>query len=155
MLCWRQWLMVSMFELCNHMFQTAISHEYLLTCRKRFELVHLLVPWVHTMIQQQSFIMMRVVAMSLKLEIKLFINMYKPSEYKHNSRTRTPCTNLPTLEVWEWCSHMAPKMHLSSHRVAVVTQGSMGIIPLLWQPVHLEHSEGRKFCPLWAHLLSI
>ena len=52
-------------------------------------------------------------------------------------------------------SHMPSHKHLSSDRVTVRPQFSMGILPLPWQPVGLELIDGKPLCPLWAHLLSI
>ena len=50
--------------------------------------------------------------------------------------------------------HMGPIMPLSSHREAIVSQGSMGKMPLLWHLVGQVLSERRQFHPIWTHLLS-
>ena len=100
--------------------------------------------------------------MRIKLEVIIFIIIYHPSDgrvfrsvSKYIETNSSGCLSSNPRGVRGRFSHLLPNMYFSSHRVSVVTQGSMVIITLPWQTVGLEHSEGRKFHPLWAHLLSI
>ena len=94
-------------------------------------------------------------------EMIFFIQMYNLSdgtEFRSVSTYWRPTSQVahrPTLKVWVNIFHLLPNMDLSSYRVAVVTPGSMCVIPLLWHLVGLEILEQRKFSPLWALLLSI
>ena len=81
--------------------------------------------------------LMRVVTMRLKMKILLFIKLYHPSDgssftsvstYLHNHSSGCPSFKPQGVRVS--CSHMGPIMPLSTHREAVVSQGSMGLMPL-------------------------
>ena len=96
------------------------------------------------------------------MEIIFFIKLYHPSDatafrsvstYFRDKSSLNPSSNPQGVRVR--ASHLPPNMHLSSHRGAVGPQASMGIIPVPWQSLGLELSEGRQLHPLWAHLLSI
>jgi len=104
---------------------------------------------------------MRVAAMKLKIEITLLLKFYHPfdgssftsvSTYFQNNISDCPLSN--PRDVRFGTSHMGPIMALFSHREPVVSQGSMGIMPLLWQCIGMDFSEGRQLCLLGAHLLS-
>jgi len=51
-------------------------------------------------------------------------------------------------------SHFGPITRLSSHRRSVVSQCFLGSMPLPWQPLGLNFSDGRQLHLLCAHLLS-
>lgn len=105
--------------------------------------------------------LMRMVAMRLKMGIILFINMYHTSDatsfisvstYLQNKSTECQSSNLGSVRVRT--SHMLPHTHFTDHRVVDGQQGSMGIIPMPWQQVGLELSEGRQLCQICTHLIS-
>ena len=100
---------------------------------------------------------MRVVAMSIMMEIIFFIKMYHPSDgtafrsvstYLETNSSGCPLSN--PQGVMGRSSNLLPNTHLSPHRMSVVISGSMGIIPLPWYPVGLKFAEGRECHPLWT-----
>ena len=104
---------------------------------------------------------MRVLTMRLKMEILLMVKLYCTSDgssftlvstFLQNNSSGCPFSKPRGVRVRT--SHMGPITHLYSQREAVVFQVSMGIMPLLWQPVGQEFSEGRQIYPLGSHLLS-
>lgn len=83
---------------------------------------------------------MRVVVMRLKMEIKMFIKLYQPSDGSsltsasiYFQKSSSGFQSFSTHGVRVRASHMGPITHLYSHREAVVLQGSMGVLPLPWQ----------------------
>ena len=95
------------------------------------------------------------VGMSLKMDITLFIYMQHPnngssftsvSTYIQNNRSVCPISNPTDMRLR--VSLILPKSPLSSLILAGCLQGLMGIMPLPWQTVDLEFSEGRQLCPL-------
>ena len=105
--------------------------------------------------------LMRVVTMSINIEKILFVKMYHHSQgstftsvstYLQNKGSVCPSFNPQIVRVRNF--HLLPNTHHSSYRVAVVPQGSLGLIPLPWQPVDLELSEGSQLHPFRAPMLS-
>jgi len=94
---------------------------------------------------------MRVVAMSLQMEIRVFIQEDHPSD-----GTSLPSTSTYLQCKSSWCPslnsqalsmsiyHIWSLTHIFSHREFVWSQGSMPIISVPWPPLSLHLSEGRQ-----------
>jgi len=92
----------------------------------------------------------------------VFIKMYNPSDWTtfrlvstYGEYNSSGWLSFNTWGLRVRSAHLLFKTYYSSHRLGVVTQVTVGIIPEPWQPVGLEHSEGRQCHPLWSQLLSI
>ena len=99
--------------------------------------------------------LMRVLVMRLKMEIIPSVKFYHTSDESsftsvstNLQKNNSGCPSSNPLGVWVRTSHMGPIMHFYSHREAILFQGSMGFMPLPWQPVCWELSEGRQLCHL-------
>ena len=105
---------------------------------------------------------MRVVAMSLQMEIIVFLQEDHPSD---GSNFPSTSTNLQSKSSWSpslnsqglrvRISHIWPITHLFSHRQVVRSQGSMGIISVPWPPLRLHLSEGRQLHTHWGTKFSL
>ena len=109
----------------------------------------------YIMIKQEACIidvllgnLMRVVAMRLKMELILFLKLYHPhdgtsftlvSTYLQNHGSGCPSYNPRVLRVRP--SHMGKILPLYAQSEPVMSQGSMGIMPLPLKPVVLDHLE--------------
>ena len=105
---------------------------------------------------------MEVVAMSLKMEIRVFIQ-----EDHKSDGSPFPSTSTFLQSKSSWCpslnsqglrlrmSHIWPITHLFSHRDVVWSQGSKGIISVPWPPLALHLSEGRQLHTLGKPIFSI
>ena len=98
----------------------------------------------YRMMNLQAYVMdfcfssvMRIVAMRVKMEIIFFIQIYNPfdrtafrsvSTYFETNSSGCTSSNPRGLRVRP--SHLLPNTHLPSNILAVVTKGSMNIIPL-------------------------
>ena len=105
---------------------------------------------------------MEVVAMSLKMEIRVFIQEDHPSDGSSFPSTSTDlqsksswCPSLNSQGVRVRMSHIWPITHLFSHREVVWSQGSMGILSVPWPLLGLHLSEERHLHTLGNPIFSI
>ena len=105
--------------------------------------------------------LMRMVAMRRMLEILLIIQLSNTSNGSsfHLVSTylqimRSGCPRYNPLAVTVRASHFGPIPRLSSHIRCVVSQYLVRSMPLPWQPLGLNFSDGRQLHLLCAHLLS-
>ena len=96
-------------------------------------------------------ILTRVVAIWFKMETILLIKQFHTcdgfsftsvSTYLQNNRSGCPSSNRQCVRIR--ASQMGSNTPLCSHGEAIVSQGLMGILPLLWQPVGLQCWDGRQ-----------
>ena len=165
---WRQRHLVSWFGLWNEVFQMGICFESFIMCREipkvagsLFTLKYIMTKWQDSIINVLLGSLSRVVAMRLKMEIILFLNLHHPSDgtsfisvstYVQNTSSGCKLSNPRVVRVR--ASHMGPITPLSSHREPVVSHGLMGITPWPCKPVGLDHFEGSQLHSFWTHLLS-
>ena len=83
---------------------------------------------------------MKVVNIRLRLEIILIVEFYNTSDGSSFTSVSTyfqkkssGCLSYNPRSVWMSAFYMGSKTHLSSQRETVVSQDSMGIIPLPWE----------------------
>lgn len=105
--------------------------------------------------------LMRMVAMRRMLEILLIIQLSNTSNGScfnlvstYLQIMRSGCPRYNQLGVTVRASHFGPIPRLSSHRGCVVSQYLVRSMPLPWQPLGLNFSDGRQLHLLCAHLLS-
>ena len=105
--------------------------------------------------------LMRMVAMRRMLEILLIIQLSNTSNGScfnfvstYLQIMRSGCPRYNQLGVTVRASHFGPIPRLSSHRGSVVSQSMVGSVPLPWQPLGLNVSDGRQLHLRCAHLLS-
>ena len=105
---------------------------------------------------------MRVLAMSLQMEIIVFIQEEHPSDGSSFPSTSTFlqsksswCPSLNSQGLRLRMSHIWPITHHFSHREVVWSQGSMGIISVPWPPLALHRSEGRQLHTLGNPIFSL
>ena len=105
--------------------------------------------------------LMRMVAMRRMLERILIIQLSGTSNgssfnllSSHLQIMRSGCPMYNQLGVTVRASHFGPITRLSSHRGCVVSQYLVRSMPLPWQPLGLNFSDGRQLHLLCAHLLS-
>ena len=104
--------------------------------------------------------LMRMVAMRRMLEILLIIQLSNTSNGScfnlvstYLQIMRSGCPRYNQLGVTVRASHFGPIPRLSFHRGCVVSQYLVRSMPLPWQPLGLNFSDGRQRHPLCAHLL--
>ena len=151
------------------LFQMALKHNSFFTWRNSLEVFCPRIPGRYHMFKHQASrihielgSLMRVVAMSLQMEIIVFIQKDHPSD-----GSSFPSTSTDLQSKSSWCpslnsqclsgrmSHIWPISHLFSHREVVWAQGSMGIISVPWPPLALHHAEGRQLHTLGNPIFSI
>ena len=105
--------------------------------------------------------LMRMVAMRRMLEILLIIQLSNTSNgssfHLVSTYLQIMSSGLPMYNnrgVTVRASHFGPITRVSSHRGSVVSQCLVGSMPLPWQPLGLNFSDGRQLHLLCAHLLS-
>ena len=161
--------MVSLFVPWDVLFQMAMKHNSSFTCRNSLEVFCPLIPLRYHMCKHQASrihielgSLMRVVAMSLQMEIIVFIQEDHPSDGSSFPSTSTDlqsksswCPSLTSQGVRGRMSHIWPITHLFSHREIVQAQGSMGIISVPWPPLGLHLSEGRQLHTLGKKIFSL
>ena len=147
----------------------AMKHNSLFTCRNSFEVFCPRIPLRYHMFKHQASIihiylgsLWRVVAISLQMEIILFIK-----EDQQSDGSSFPSTSTDLQSKSSWCpslnsqglrvrmSHIWPITHLFSHRESVRAQGSMGIISVPKPLLALHLSEGRQLHTLGNPIFSI
>ena len=169
MLGGEHWGMVSLFVPWDVLFQMAMKHNSFFTWRNSLEVFCPRIPLRYHMCKHQASrihielgSLMRVVAMSLQMEIIVFIQEDHPSDgssfpststYLQSKSSWCPSLNSQGLRVR--LSHIWPITHLFSHREVVWAQGSMGIISVPWPPLGLHLSEGRQLHTLGNPIFSI
>ena len=135
----------------------AMQHDSFSTCRNSLEVFSPLIPLRYHMCKHQASrihielgSLMRVVVMSLQMEIIVFIRKDHPSDGSSFPSTSTFlqsksswCPSLNSQGLILRMSHIWTITHLFSHREVVWAQGSMGIISVPWPPLGLHLSEGR------------
>ena len=104
---------------------------------------------------------MRVVAMSLQMEIIVFIQEDHPSDGSSFPSTSTDlqsksswCPSLNSQGLRVRMSHIWPITHLFSHRERVRAQGSMGILSVPW-PLLALHLSKEGNSTHWGTQLSL
>ena len=161
--------MESFFGHWDALFQMAMKHNSFFTWRSSLEVFCPLNPLRYHMFKYQASrihielgSLMRVVAMSLQMEIIVFIQEDHPSD-----GSSFPSTSTFLQSKSSWCpswnsqglrlrmSHIWPITHLFSHRDVVWSQGSKGIISVPWPPLALHLSEGRQLHTLGKPIFSI
>ena len=169
MLGGEHWGMVSLFVPWDVWFQMAMKRNSFFTCRNSLEVFCPRIPLRYHMCKHQASrihielgSLMRVVAMSLQMEIILFIQ-----EDHKSDGSPFPSTSTFLQSKISWCpslnsqglrvrmSHIWPITHLFSHREIVRAQGSMGIISVPWPPLGLHLSEGRQLHTLEDTIFSL
>ena len=151
------------------LFQMALKHNSFFTWRNSLEGFCPLIPLRYHMCKHQASrihielgSLMRVVAMSLQMEIIVFIQEDHPSDgssfpststYLQSKSSWCPSLNSPVLRLR--MSHIWPTTRLFSHREVVRAQGSMGIISVPWPPLGLHLAEGRPLHTLGNTIFSI
>jgi len=151
------------------LFQMAMKHNSFFTWRTSLEVFCPLIPLRYHMFKHQASrihielgSLMRVVAMSLQMEIIVFIQEDHPSggssfpstsTYLQSKSSWCPSLNSQGLRVR--MSHIWPITHLFSHRESVRAQGSMGIISVPKPLLALPLSEGRQLHTLGNPIFSI
>jgi len=133
MLGGEHWGMVSLFVHWDVLLQTAMKHNLFFTCRNSLEVFCPLIPLRYHMCKHQASrihielgSLMSVVAMSLQMEIRVFIPEDHPSDGSSFPSTSTYlqsksswCPSLNSQGVRGRMSHMWPITHLFSHREVV------------------------------------
>ena len=161
--------MVSLFVPWDVLFQMAMKHNSFFTWRNSLEVFCPRMPLRYHMLKHQASrihielgSLMRVVAMSLQMEIIVFIQEEHPSDGSSFPSTSTLlqsksswCPSLNSQGLRLRMSHIWPITHLFSHREVVWSQGSMGIISVPWPPLALHLSEGRQLHTLGNPIFSI
>jgi len=169
MLGGEHWGMDSFFVPWDVLFQIAMSHNFYFTFRNSLEEFCPRINLRYNMFKHQASrihiqlgSLMRVVALSLQMEIICLIQEDHPSDGSSFPSTSTYLKSKvswwPSLNsqgVWVRMSHIWPITHLFSHRDIVRAQGSMGIISVPWPPLALHHSEGRHLHTLGNPIFSI
>ena len=161
--------MVSLCVPRDVLFLTSMKHNSFFTWRNSLEVFCPLIPLRYHMFKHQASrihielgSLMRVVAMSLQMEIIVFIQEDHPSDGSSFPSTSTDlqsksswCPSLNSQGLRVRLSHIWPSTHLFSHRERVRAQGSMGIISVPWPPLGLHLSEGRQLHTLGNPIFSI
>jgi len=161
--------MVSLFVQQDVLFQMAMKQNSFFIFRKSIEVFCPLMPLRYNMLKLQASrvhielgSLMRVVAMSLQMEIIVFIQEEHPSD-----GSSSPSTLIFLQSKSSWCpslnsqclrlrmSHIWPITHLFSHRESVRAQGSMGILSVPWPLLALHLSEGRQLHTLGNPIFSL
>ena len=133
-------------------FQMAMKGNSFFTWRNSLEGFCPLIPLRYHMFQHKASrihielgSLMRVVAMSLQMEIIVFIQEDHPSDGSSFPSTSTYLQSksswCPSLNSQGWrvrISHIWPITHLYSHREVVWSKGSMGIVSVPWPPLALH-----------------
>ena len=152
MLGGEHWGMVSLFVHWDVLYQMARKHSSTFTCRNSLEVFCPRIPLRYHMCKHQASrihielgSLMRVVAMSLQMEIIVFIQEDHPSDGSSFPSTSTYLQSksswCPSLNSQGWrvrISHIWPITHLYSHREVVWSKGSMGIVSVPWPPLALH-----------------
>ena len=169
MLGGEHWGMVSLFVHWDVLLQTAMKHNSFFTCRNSLEVFCPLIPLRYHMCKHQASrihielgSLRSVVAMSLQMEIRVFIQEDHPSDGSSFPSTSTYlqsksswCPSLNSQGVRGRMSHMWPITHLLSHGEVVWSQGSMGIMSVPCPAVGLHLSEGRQLHTLGNPIVPI
>ena len=161
--------MVSLFVPWDVLFLTSMKHNSFFTWRNSLEVFCPRIPLRYLMCKHQASrihielgSLMRVLAMSLQMEIIVFIQEDHPSGGSSFPSTSTDlqskstwCPSLNSQGLRGRMSHIWPITHLFSHREVVRAQGSMGIISVPWPPLAPHLSEGRQLHTLGNPIFSI
>jgi len=169
MLGGEHWGMVSLFVPRDILLLTSMKRNSFFKCRNSLEWFCPVIPLRYHMFQHQARrihiylgILRRVVAMSLQMEIIVFIKEEHPfdgssflstSTYLQSKSSWCPSLNSQGLRVR--MSHIWPITHLYSHRESVRAQGSMGIISVPWPLLALSLSERRQLHTLGNPIFSL
>ena len=151
------------------LFQMAMKHNSFFTWRNSLEVFCPRIPLRYHMCKHQASrihielgSLMRVVAMSLQMEIIVFIQEDHPSDGSSFPSTSTYlqsksswCPSLNSQGLRGRMSHIWPISQLFSHREVVWAQGSMGIISVPWPPLAPHLAERRQLHTLGKPIFSI